>query len=82
MSDTIPGGYYLGADGEPHDAFGNKVAKQSDKALEQAKEGPGELTAEQEEALRQQAAQAQAQSTAPVLVAAPVAKAKRAKKAK
>lgn len=38
MAETIPGGYYLGADGEPHDANGKKIPKKSESALESEKE--------------------------------------------
>ena len=33
MDRSIPGGYFIGTDGEPHDAHGNKIEKRSDKAI-------------------------------------------------
>lgn len=53
MATTIPGGYYLGPDGEPHDADGKPVKKLSDRALRSAREKAGALTDEQRDALAQ-----------------------------
>jgi hypothetical protein len=54
MADTIPGGYYLGTDGKPHDANGRPIAKKSDRALKQAKGKAVELTEEQKAAMAEQ----------------------------
>lgn len=56
MGNTIPGGYYVGADGEPHDANGMPVKKMSDRTLSQAQGRAAELTDAQREALAQQRA--------------------------
>lgn len=67
MGNTIPGGYYLGEDGKPHDAWGNVVEKQSAKAIEKeakdaetdpiaAEQLRAKMQAEREAAERQRAA--------------------------
>lgn len=60
MGQTIPGGYYIGTDGQPHDANGNPVKKMSDRALKAAKDRAPDLTDEQKEALTRQRAAEQA----------------------
>ncbi|MBA2412276.1 MAG: hypothetical protein H0V63_05555 [Burkholderiaceae bacterium] len=56
MAETIPGGYYLGTDGEPHDANGRPVKKLSDRALKTARGKAEELSDAQREALAAQRA--------------------------
>ncbi len=40
MSDTIPGGYYIGTDGIPHDAHGNVIAAPAAKPEPEAAPAP------------------------------------------
>jgi hypothetical protein len=47
MAETIPGGYYIGTDGQPHDANGRPVKKMSDAALKRARGQAEELSDEQ-----------------------------------
>ncbi len=54
MGHTVPGGYYLGDDGQPHDANGKAVGKMSDRALTSAQGKTHELTPAQREAAAQQ----------------------------
>jgi hypothetical protein len=54
MAETIPGGYYLGPNGKPHDANGREIAKKSDRALKTARGKAAELTEEQKAALAEQ----------------------------
>jgi hypothetical protein len=50
MAETIPGGYYIGTDGQPHDANGRPVKKMSDAALKRARGQAEELSDEQKAA--------------------------------
>lgn len=56
MAETIPGGYFLGADGQPHDAHGRPVKKMSDRALKNARGKVEEMTDAQKAALAEQRA--------------------------
>lgn len=44
MAETVPGGYYLGPNGEPHDANGKPVKKISDAKVREHKAKGGQLT--------------------------------------
>jgi hypothetical protein len=56
MAETIPGGYFLGPDGQPHDANGKPVKRMSDRALKSARGKAEELTDAQRDALAAQRA--------------------------
>lgn len=45
MAETIAGGYYLGADGQPHDANGKPLPKKSESAVKAEAEKATEAAA-------------------------------------
>ena len=45
MAETIPGGYYLGSDGQPHDANGKPLPKKSESAVKAEAEKATEAAA-------------------------------------
>ena len=50
MADTIPGGYYIGTDGKPHDANGNPISVNSaqEKSTRNAELSAEELAAKKQ----------------------------------
>lgn len=73
MSDTIPGGYYIGANGKAHDANGNPIPLRAEDEVTAVETKAPTPEADAPEAL--------GEGTEPAAVAVPAAKANKSNKA-